>query len=325
MPLDDPADDRIARLLTEADNHRNAGNVESAYKALKAAADLDPTNKLVEAGLSAPQTRDIGDDAFVTLLIRYQNDADGATGKSALQALRTSSVRAADALLALDLLLNQNPPKLSSDALLGTLLNVSPDARKEVVSRLKSEVTMLFEKFYTIGRQSFRVFTGLPVDESAWSSGNDQAKSQRDIFQVCTAKLLGTNVQHSERVLEAMTRLLTLAPKNVSSLIDADVFEVVLARLDIRNEASLRSQAMLAIAKMFELTVEKGEVLFANFITSAVAKQTSEALVIAFSAASAIFPIVAPIATKLFLTEGFVQQLVTILERNSQATKQGHR
>jgi hypothetical protein len=325
MSLTNPADDRIVRLLAEADDYRKAGNVESAYKALKAAADLDPTNRLVAAALTDLRAQDKGDNAFVTLLIQYQNDADEGTGKSALQALRTSSVRAADALRALDLLLNQSPPKLSSDVLLGTLLNVSLDARKEVVLRLKPEVTMLFEKFYTMGRQSFRVFTGLPIDESVWSSRDDQAKSQRDTFQMCTAKLLGINVQDSERVLEAMTRLLTLASKNVSSLIDADVFEVVLARLDIRNEASLRSQAMLAIAKMFELTVEKGEVLFANFITSAVAKQTSEDLVIAFSAASAIFPIVAPIATKLFLTEGFVQQLVTILERNSQATKQGHR
>lgn len=318
------ADGRVTDLLTKAEQKRKAGDHDGALEALKAASSIDPVDKLVQQSIRSLQSS-TDSNTFITLLRGYNDSADEAIGKKALQALRTRPPEAADAVAALDLLIGRGSPNLLDDQVLGSLLNISLDARKELALRLKTNVTVLFDQFYAAGPQSIRAFAGLPLDESAWTSKSDQDAAQRDVFQLCIAKLIDTSVDHPDRILEVMTRQLTMAPSTVKSLVDADVFEIVLTSLDIRNESPVRSQAMLTAAKMFEVTSERGEKFFADFITSSIAKKTSVDLVVAFSAASAVFPIVATVAAKLFLTEGFVQQLVPTLERNSHAAMQGHR
>ena len=86
--------------------------------------------------------------------------------------------------------------------------------------------------------------------------------------------------------------------------------DAILSSLDIRIEAPLRSEAMLATSKLLEATKERGEELFSEFIMTKVRKQTNDDLIIAFSAAATAFPVIPVVASKLFLTEGFVQQLV---------------
>ncbi|KAI7642490.1 ARM repeat-containing protein, partial [Hortaea werneckii] len=68
---------------------------------------------------------------------------------------------------------------------------------------------------------------------------------------------------------------------------------------------------------------EDGEKLFASFVTNHVAKKTNDDLIMAFSAASSVFPVLPAVASRLFLTEGFVQGLVPHLERNSEAAASG--
>jgi protein unc-45 len=303
---------------------RKAGDNDGAIQALNAASSIDPTNKLVQQSLKSLESS-LENDTFTALLNKFYDSADEAIGKKALQALSTRPPEAADAIAALDILLRRSSSDSLDDQLLGSLLNISLDVRKELASRLKTSVTVLFDQFYAAGLQSFRAFAGLTLNESALTSKSDRDAAQRDVFQLCIAKLMDTSVDHPERILEAMTRQLTMAPSTVKGLIDADVFESVLTNLDIRKGPPVRSQAMLTAAKMFEVTAERGEKFFADFITSSIAKKTSQDLVVAFSAASAVFPIVATVAAKLFLTEGFVQQLVPTLERNSHAAMQGHR
>jgi hypothetical protein len=324
MSTTESADDRVAALLTKAEQSRKVGNNDGALQALTAASSIDPTNRLVQQSLKSLQSS-TQEKSFATLLREYDEFNDEAIGKQTLQALRTRPPEAPDAIAALDVLLGRSNSHPLDDQLLGSLVNISLHAHKELSSRLPTNATVIFNKFFAAGLQSFRAFAGLLLDESAWTSKRDREDAQRDVFQLCIAKLMDTSVDHPERVLEAMTRQLTVAPSNVKDLVDADVFEVVLTSLDIRNESPVRSQAMLTAAKMFEVNAEKGEKYFADFITSSVAKQTSNDLVLAFSAASAVFPIVATVAAKLFLTEGFVQQLVPTLEQNSHAAMQGHR
>jgi hypothetical protein len=324
MSADGDTNDRVSDLLKKAEQSRKAGDNDGAIQALKAASSIDPTNKLVQQSLKSLESS-LEIDTFTTLLNKFNDSADEAIGKKALQALRTRPPEAADAIAALDILLRRSSSDSLDDQLLGSLLNISLDVRKELASRLKTSVTVLFDQFYAAGLQSFRAFAGLTLDESALTSKSDRDAAQRDVFQLCIAKLMDTSVDHLERILEAMTRQLTMAPSTVKGLIEADVFESVLTNLDIRKGPPVRSQAMLTAAKMFEVTAERGEKFFADFITSSIAKKTSQDLVVAFSAASAVFPIVATVAAKLFLTESFVQQLVPTLERNSHAAMQGHR
>jgi hypothetical protein len=99
----------------------------------------------------------------------------------------------------------------------------------------------------------------------------------------------------------------------------------MLSSLDIRQEQNLRSQSMLAITKIFETTGDEGAEIFSRYIGTRVAKGTNDELINAFSAASAVFPIVPAVVSKLFMTDGFVQQLVPNLEKNSEAAAAGKR
>jgi hypothetical protein len=91
----------------------------------------------------------------------------------------------------------------------------------------------------------------------------------------------------------------------------------VLAQLDIRLDAKIRAQATLAVAKLLEETREAGEAIFTDYVTSTVSKGHNDELIVAFSAAASVFPLVPQTVAKLFLTPGFLEGLVPVLERNS--------
>ncbi|KAK0900703.1 SWI5-dependent HO expression protein 4 [Friedmanniomyces endolithicus] len=95
-----------------------------------------------------------------------------------------------------------------------------------------------------------------------------------------------------------------------------DVFRLSLATLISANVKN---------PEMLEVTDERGEVFFVEYVKVKVAKGTNDDLILAFSAASAVFPILPQVAAKLFLTEGFVRDLVPNLEKNSEAAAHGKR
>ena len=125
--------------------------------------------------------------------------------------------------------------------------------------------------------------------------------------------------------MRCIARLLTAAPDTVSSIVDAEVLDAILSSLDIRLAAPLRAQAMLATSKLLEATKEEGEKQFSQFIMGRASKQTNDDLIIVFSAAAAVFPVIPAVAARLFLTDGLVQQLVPNLERNSEDGAAGKR
>lgn len=320
----DAARERVGQLLAKAEESKNAGKLDSAFKALKEASTLDPTNSKVTAALVSLQSPGQVEEV-PSILKSYLETKDAELGQQALQHMKSSPLSTDAVLTCLDLLLLPESHGELLEDLTAQLLTASSDARKAMASKLQSNATVLFDALFSRGPESFRVLTGLPLEDSAWSSGKDQKEAQRDIFQLCVAKLMGASVDHPERPMKAIARQMAVAPDNVSSIIDEDVFAVVLDSLDIRGDNSLRSQAMLATAKILEAMREHGEALFAHFITSTVAKQTNDDLIVAFSAAAAVFPMLPAVAAKLFLTDGFVERLIPTLERNSGAAEKGHR
>lgn len=320
----DATSERVGQLLAKAEESKKAGRVDDVFKALKEASVLDPTNSEVTAALVSLQSSSQGRDASA-LLTSYLETNEAKLGHQALQQLKSASLTPDSAVACLDILLVPGNNEGLLDDLTAQLLTASIDARKVLAARLQANATVLFDALFLRGPESFRILTGLPLDDSSWSSSKDQKEAQRDIFQLCVAKLMLAGVDHPERPMKAIARLLAVVPENVSSVVDADVFAVILDSLDIREDNSLRSQAMLATAKVLEATREQGEALFAHFITATVAKQTNDDLIVAFSAAAAAFPMIPAVAAKLFLTDGFIQQLVPTLERNSGAVEKGHR
>ena len=273
----------------------------------------------------ALQDRENGGDS-VQLLKRYLETGKDDDGQNALIAVgRHNQMDAATASSVYQLLRQDNFTLALRDRLTGTWLSGHAEAQRLVVLELIDSATDTFDRFFSYGDDSFRAFSSLALENNLWASKEPQLTAQKDLFRLCIAKLMDAAVEYPDRAMRALTRQLALSPANVADLIDSDVFDVVLSSLDIRVDVALRRQATMTTAKMLEATKESGEGLFANFVTERVGRQTNDDLIVAFSAAAEVFPIIPVIAARLFMTDGFVQQLVPNLEKNSDAAAAGGR
>ncbi|KXT03370.1 hypothetical protein AC578_3988 [Pseudocercospora eumusae] len=319
-----PAEARVSELVSKSQQHANAGELQKAFEALKEASHLEPENAQVKDGLLSLQKREATGD-FLNLLQSYLGSGPESEGQKALQALRQKNLPRDEAEQALSLLLHPSRNADLLDSLTGTLIYRSTDAKKVLATKFKNPITTLFDQLYERGPESLKAFAALPFDDSLWSSNDDQARAQRDIFRLCMAELIDVDIDYPERFMQIVARQLAVAPDNVNTLLDADTFEIILNCLDIRARPALRQQAMLATSKALEVTKEKGEKIFGQYLATKVGKQTNDDLIMAFSAAAAIFPMIPAVAAQMFMTDGFVQQLVPNLEKNSEAASQGQR
>lgn len=318
------SDEKVAALLQQHDDAVKSGSLQQASAILKEASHLDPDNDQIKRRWLTLSNAESSTTLFAPLstFIANGNEIDG---QKALQALKQKQLSPEDAARAYDLLVRPaSKPKLLDEAT-GVLLSRHVEARKLVVAKLSSDPTDVYGELYEQGDETFRAATAITFDAPFWLSKDAQNAAQKDVFRLCVATLMGAGIDRPDRAMRAIARQLAVQPANVADLLDEDVFDVILCDLDIRLDSALRSQAMLSTSKMLEATGARGEALFEAFVTGRVAKQANDDLVIAFSAAASVFPVLPAVATKLFMTDGFVQQLVPNLERNSEDARSGKR
>lgn len=246
-------------------------------------------------------------------------------GKAALQLLkRNDSVTDDDAISCIRLVLDaQGSSSDLLDELTATLLVKANAAREPVANVLSTKPTDTFRLFWYRGDRSFSGLITVILDNGAWNTTKQQHEAIQGAFQLALGKLIDVGQDHAERAMGAIVRILAAKPKELSSVLDQDAFEIILSCLDVHSASSIRSQATLATMKLLEVTEKPGEQMFKTFILSKVAAKHNEDLIIAFSSAAAVFPIAPALVAELFLTEGFLQGLIPALERNSQS--RGHR
>lgn len=317
-------DDQIQTLLGAVDDLVRADKLQQAATTLKEATNLQPHNEAVKERWLTLQRREPGGDT-VSLIRSFVATGSQSDGQHALQSIRQRQLSSQATREVMDLLDKANALSKLSDELTGALLVRQVEARKLMAHDLVANATAVFASLFPRGDETFRALTYIPFDDGLWTDKQTQRMAQKDVFRWCEATLMDAAVEHPERAMQAIARGLATAPENVASLIDDDAFDVVLSALDIRLNVTLRSQATLATAKMLEATKEKGASLFASFVATRVGRQTNDDLIVAFSAAAAIFPVIPTVASQLFLTEGFVRELVPNLERNSAAAATGKR
>lgn len=316
--------ERIAGLLAKADEAIKTDERGEAAEALREASHLDGNNDQVKERWTKLQQADDGANSL-ELLKLYLGSQEAEDGEKALSILKSRQLPITDVAQAIELLLNANTDLELADSLTGTLIARNIEARKAVAARFSQNATGAFEKLFARGEESFKAFTVVPLEDSIWTTKDAQTTAQRDFFRLSVAKLIAAGAEHLERVMQAIARLLSTVPDAVSSIVDGDVMDSILSSLDLRTEAPLRSQAMLATSKLLEATKERGGELFSDFIMNRASKQTNDDLIMAFSAAAAVFPVIPAVVSRLFLTDGFVQQLVPNLERNSEDGAAGKR
>jgi len=316
------SDEKLKALLQDHDTAVKDGNLQKASATLREASQLQPEDNEVKNRWLALSNSEVSTNLFRPLgsyIASHQNE----DRRQVLQALERTQLSHQDAVRAYDLVLPSDKKSQLLDDITGTLLSRHVEARKLVAARFSSNPTDTFNQLYNQGDESFRAAVAIVLDTSLWTSKELQCTAQKDVFRLCIATLMAASVERPERAMRATAHQLAVQPANVADLIDEDVFDVVLSNLDIRLDSTLRSQAIVSLSKMLEATQQRGEKLFFAFVTGKVAKQTNDDLIVAFSAAAAVFPILPAIATKLFMTDGFVQQLVPSLEKNSEAAATG--
>jgi hypothetical protein len=323
------AADRVSALLSAANDEIFVnGEYAKASEILREASHLEPSNVKVQEAWKLLQSKSTTRDA-VESIRNYISSHQDQYAKEALQDLKEGrQLDSHESSEAINLLLHSdsNPGLLLlSDPLLSTLILGQGEVRKQLAGNIISNATDIYNRVYYKGDASFSAFASLTSDEKVWASKTIQIEAQRDVFRLSIASLIAAGIESPERAMRAIARQVALAPENVSDLLDEDAFDVLLSSLDIRQDQNLRSQSMLAIAKVLETTGEEGAELFSRYIATRVAKGTNDELINAFSAASAVFPMVPAVVSKLFMTDGFVQQLVPNLEKNSEAAAAGKR
>ena len=262
-------------------------------------------------------------DGVLKLCKRFTEDNDSKAGNEAVSYITTrgSQISKSIAVQCLQLLIKREnvQDKGVRDSLVAGLLSYSSGAREHLAKQLQDFVTRSFNEVYEVGDGSAAGLAAVVLDPAAWSTGNLRDIREQDVFRLFLAKLLESGNDHNGRAMKGIARLLTTGAAKLYDIIDEGSLDAMLASLDNRLSLDTRSQATLAIAKYLEVSKETGQEQLSRFITTRIGKHTSDDLIVAFSTAAAVFPLVPSIASSLFLSEGFVPSLAALLEKETKS------
>lgn len=303
---------------------------QEGSRAIREAASLASSNSKVKVAFQKFQ--DDEQHRFRQLCSRFVHTADEEAGRGAVQYLdRSAEVPSEIAKECTGLLLDVHDCKHASirDEILTGLIRESLAARAVLAKRLQGDnggasTTAAFEKIYNIGDGAANSMVATVLDRPLWSTEDAREACERDIFQLYLAKLMEVGDDADGRAMKGISRLLAADAPRLSKLVDEDTVDMILSKLDYRNPAEIKSQGTLAVAKYLEASQSKGQFALTKFITSKIAQQKNEDLVLAFSAAAAVFPVVPSMASSLFLVEGFVSSLPPLLEKKARSEKVEH-
>ena len=276
---------------------------------------LGPNNTKVLSALEEVESGQSGGQ-LLDLCQRYVNQNDDNAADEMLLLLTDSQVStSSDVAECLKLILAKPSDKLSAkqDRLIAELIRSNVGARGLLAARFESSSTAFFDDMYDRGDGPIYSLRVIALDPACWKSSDVQAKMKEDLLQLLLAKLMESGGDFDGRALKNIALLLAADAEHLSKLLDEDAFDTILLCLDFRLPEDFKSQATLAASRFLEAQPELGERYFSKFLESKAARRRKDDIVGAFSAAAALFPIVPTITANLFLTDGFLQSLMPLL------------
>ncbi|KEF55636.1 uncharacterized protein A1O9_08386 [Exophiala aquamarina CBS 119918] len=312
------SEERASVLAREAVELSNTGNKAQASRKLREAAALGHDNADVQAAFLEIHN-DQDNSPLLDLCRRYALYHNNAAGSEAVAYLRSSDAPKSGpvALECLQIVLECRQASMSDDQnfIIAELARQSPQVRQYFASELQASTTEFFENVYERGDDAANCLRSVVLDDKIWSDEDARLRVEDDLFQLFLAKLMETGHDHDGRALKGIALLLIADPQRLHTFIDEEAFEALMGSLDLRLPSDVRGQATLVLSKFFSTDESVAQALFTNYITSHVARQKGDDLVLAFSAAASLFPVIPSIAAQLFLTEGFLTSLMPLLGR----------
>ncbi|RJE17470.1 Actin cytoskeleton organization protein, partial [Aspergillus sclerotialis] len=318
-------EERAVVLAREAVELVDAGHREAASRNLREAISLAPESQEVKTAFLKIQQEEESGHQLINLCQKYTSQNDEHAGKEAIRYLSTDGLRPPEsvALDCMKLLLSQRPTALSltQDSIISGLVRHSTSVRKFFSLRLQTSITPFFEEIYDRGDGAAVCLDTVVLDSTVWPSENARYESECELFQLFIAKLMESGHDLDGRALKGIARLLAVDAAKLQHLIDDECLEVIVSSLDDRLPLEVRSQATLAMTKYLEVAKEAGEKRFSNIISAKILKGHNDSLIVAFSAAAAVFPVVPTVMASHFLSEDFMTCLASLISRNMKSKR----
>lgn len=307
--------DRAVQLAQQAIESAKSGHLSDAARLLREGTTIAPEHPLVKQAWITLKEEEAKSELVGVCQdwVKSRNENDG---EKALKLMKTKELGEKEAEQAMEILYDLKGEDDTLDQVTGELLQ-QIGAQRWLARFVKEHPTQAYYELFERGDDSIDGLLKVLLNRAVWESDEAFVQGHRDCFMLSLAMMMEEALEHPERAMKGVAQLLAHHAQNLHGIIDADSFDVILTSLDIRLPNSLRSQAILATIKLFELAPSVAQDLVSKFVVSRVQKSIADELVVAFSAAAAIFPITAKAATELFLSEGFITTLVPLVEGKS--------
>ncbi|CCX04897.1 myosin-binding striated muscle assembly central-domain-containing protein [Pyronema domesticum] len=311
-----PEELRAASLATQALEHFQADRKDDAVRALREALSLAPRNPVVLSTFQVFQ-EDANTPPIEKLITKFAVEKDEAAGNEAHRLLKDPNVslRTDTAVQCMQLLESRVDELSKSIAgkLVGEMLKISKGAREYLAEKIVDGYSAVLELYQKLGEEAVDAVVTTLLEPAAFkNNGENQNKACRECFKWFLARLKPED--NARAIARSVSRLLSAKGEELHSFVNQAGLEHLLALLDSNSPIDLRSHATLAIAKFAETSGETGQNMIGNFMMYKLAADTDADLRLVFSVAAAIFPLIPEIAGQLFLTEGFVENLVSTLQ-----------
>ncbi|KAF2276169.1 ARM repeat-containing protein [Westerdykella ornata] len=305
-------EERAIELAQQAAQSVKSRHLTDAARFLREATTLAPELPQVKAGWAALKEEEQR-SPLIGICRDWARTRDEADGEKALRLVKGQALSRKNAEEAFEILLAFKGDDDILDEVTGELL-ANPGAQFGLAKAIVEHPTATYYTLFERGDDSVAGLLKTLLNRDVWPSEEAFVKGHRDCFMLSLAMMMEEALDHPERAMKGVANLLAAHAEHLKGIIDADSFNVILESLDIRVSTDLRSHATLATVKLMELAPETAQDLITKFVTSRVEDATADRLIIAFSAAAAIFPIAVTAAAALFLTDGFISTLVPLVQ-----------
>ncbi|KAH9865680.1 hypothetical protein J1614_009266 [Plenodomus biglobosus] len=310
-------EERALQLAQKAKTSTETGELAAAARYLREASSIAPEHPQIKAAWAKVREEEDKSE-LLTICKVWVRSHDEHDGERALMTMRKQGLKQKEAEQAMEILFEFKGEDDVLDQVTGELLQ-NQGAQAWLANAVREQPTRIYYEMFERGDDSIDGLLKVLLNRVVWPDDETFKAGHRDIFMLSLAMMMEEALEHPERAMKGIAQLLAHYAEHLKGIIDADSFDVILASLDIRLPASLRSQATLASIKLFELCPNTAGELISKFVTQKAKKGEANDLVIAFSAAAAIFPVAITAAAALFLTEGFVQSLVPVVQKKKSA------
>ncbi|KAF2704497.1 CRO1 protein [Pleomassaria siparia CBS 279.74] len=305
-------EERAVELAGKAFVSSQAGKLADAARFLREATSIAPDHPKIKAGWLALKEEE-GKSELLAVCRTWARSQDEEDGEKALRLIKGQSLSKEEATQAMEILYDFKGEDDILDHVTGELL-MNSGAQAWLAKEVQERPTQIYYELFERGDDSIDGLLKVLLNRAVWTSDETFLQGHRDMFMLSLAMMMEEALDHPERAMKGIGTLLAAHAEHLKGIIDADGFDVILSSLDIRLPNTLRSQATVATVKLFELAPDTAQNLISKFVISRFQRSTADGLVVAFSAAAAIFPIAVTAAATLFLTEGFISTLASMVQ-----------